>query len=385
MTKIDVFSGFLGAGKTTLIKKLLKEAYAGEKLVLIENEFGEIGIDGGFMKDAGIQVTEMNQGCICCSLVGDFGKALAQVLEQFQPDRILIEPSGVGKLSDVLKAVMNVQSDDLVLNTYTTVVDASKIKMYMKNFGEFYKNQVETAKTIILSRSQKLSEDKLAEALAMIRQLNEHATIVTTPWDDINGKQILEAMEIKNSFAEELLKDEGICPVCGHHHDDDDDECDHDHEHHHHHHDDDDHECCHHHHDHDDDEHEHHHDHECCHHDHDEDEHEHHHHDGECGCGHHHHHHGHDADEVFSNFGVETAKKFTREELENALSKLSGEEYGTVLRAKGIVAGADGVWYHFDFVPEEYEVRTGSADVTGRMCVIGAKLAEDKIKALFGV
>ena len=384
MTKIDVFSGFLGAGKTTLIKKLLKEAYAGEKLVLIENEFGEIGIDGGFMKDADIQVTEMNQGCICCSLVGDFGKALAQVLEQFHPDRILIEPSGVGKLSDVLKAVMNVQNDDLVLNTYTTVVDASKIKMYMKNFGEFYKNQVETAKTIILSRSQKLSEDKLAEALAMIRQLNEHATIVTTPWDDINGKQILEAMEIKNSFAEELLKDEGICPVCGHHHDDDDDECDHDHEHHHHH-DDDDHECCHHHHDHDDDEHEHHHDHECCHHDHDEDEHEHHHHDGECGCGHHHHHHGHDADEVFSNFGVETAKKFTREELENALSKLSGEEYGTVLRAKGIVAGADGVWYHFDFVPEEYEVRTGSADVTGRMCVIGAKLAEDKIKALFGV
>ena len=386
MTKIDVFSGFLGAGKTTLIKKLLKEAYAGEKLVLIENEFGEIGIDGGFMKDAGIQVTEMNQGCICCSLVGDFGKALAQVLEQFHPDRILIEPSGVGKLSDVLKAVMNVQNDDLVLNTYTTVVDASKIKMYMQNFGEFYKNLVETAKTIILSRSQKLSEDKLAEALAMIRQLNEHATIVTTPWDDINGKQILEAMEIKNSFAEELLKDEGICPVCGHHHDDDDDECDHDHEHHHHHDDDDDdHECCHHHHDHDDDEHEHHHDHECCHHDHDEDEHEHHHHDGECGCGHHHHHHGHDADEVFSNFGVETAKKFTREELENALSKLSGEEYGTVLRAKGIVAGADGVWYHFDFVPEEYEVRTGSADVTGRMCVIGAKLAEDKIKALFGV
>ena len=379
MTKIDVFSGFLGAGKTTLIKKLLKEAYAGEKLVLIENEFGEIGIDGGFMKDAGIQVTEMNQGCICCSLVGDFGKALAQVLEQFHPDRILIEPSGVGKLSDVLKAVMNVQSDDLVLNTYTTVVDASKIKMYMKNFGEFYKNQVETAKTIILSRSQKLSEEKLAEALAMIRQLNEHATIVTTPWDDINGKQILEAMEIKNSFAEELLKDEGICPVCGHHHDDDDeDECCHDH----HHHDDGedenehhDHEC-HHHHDHED--------HECCHHGHDEDEHEHHHHDGECGCGHHHH-HGHDADEVFSNFGVETAKKFTKEELENALSKLSGEEYGSVLRAKGIVAGADGVWYHFDFVPEEYEVRTGSADVTGRMCVIGAKLEEQKIKDLFGI
>lgn len=398
MTKIDVFSGFLGAGKTTLIKKLLKEAYAGEKLVLIENEFGEIGIDGGFMKDAGIQVTEMNQGCICCSLVGDFGKALAQVLEQFHPDRILIEPSGVGKLSDVLRAVMDIHSDEIVLNTYTTVVDATKIKMYMKNFGEFYKNQVETAKTIILSRSQKLSEDKLAEALAMIRQLNEHATIVTTPWDDINGKQILEAMEIKNTFAEELLKDEDICPVCGHshHHHDDEHEHHHDedeHEHHHHHDEDEEHEhhhhdgeCCHHH--DEDDEHEHHHhDGECCHHDHD-DEHEHHHHDHdeECGCGHHHHHHhGHDADEVFSNFGVETAKKFTKAELESALSQLSGEEYGSVLRAKGIVAGEDGVWYHFDFVPEEYEVRTGPADVTGRMCVIGAKLEEEKIKKLFGV
>ena len=378
MTKIDVFSGFLGAGKTTLIKKLLKEAYSGEKLVLIENEFGEIGIDGGFMKDAGIQVTEMNQGCICCSLVGDFGKALKKVLDEFSPDRILIEPSGVGKLSDVLKAVMDVDSSDIVLNTATTVVDASKIKMYMKNFGEFYKNQVESAKTIVLSRSQKLSEDKLAEAVAMIRQLNDHATIVTTPWEDINGKQILEAMEIKNSFAEDLLKDEDICPVCGHsHHHHDDDE----HEHHHH-----DGECCHH--DRDDDEHEHHHhDGECCHHDHNDDEHEHHHHDhdDECGCGHHHHHHHHDADEVFSNFGIETAKKFTKEDLENALSKLSGEEYGTVLRAKGIVSGADGVWYHFDFVPEEYEVRTGSADVTGRMCVIGAKLEEAKIKELFGV
>ncbi len=398
MTKIDVFSGFLGAGKTTLIKKLLKEAYAGKKLVLIENEFGEIGIDGGFMKDAGIQVTEMNQGCICCSLVGDFGKALAQVLEQFHPDRILIEPSGVGKLSDVLRAVMDIHSDEIVLNTYTTVVDATKIKMYMKNFGEFYKNQVETAKTIILSRSQKLSEDKLAEALAMIRQLNEHATIVTTPWDDINGKQILEAMEIKNTFAEELLKDEDICPVCGHshHHHDDEHEHHHDedeHEHHHHHDEDEEHEhhhhdgeCCHHH--DEDEEHEHHHhDGECCHHDHDDDEHEHHHHDHdeECGCGHHHHHHGHDADEVFSNFGVETAKKFTKAELENALSQLSGEEYGSVLRAKGIVAGEDGVWYHFDFVPEEYEVRTGPADVTGRMCVIGAKLEEEKIKKLFGV
>ena len=384
MTKIDIFSGFLGAGKTTLIKKLITEAFAGQQVVLIENEFGEIGIDGGFLKESGIQINELNAGCICCSLVGDFRTALQQVVEQYHPDRIVIEPSGVGKLSDVTRAVEGVAEHlDVQLNSFVTVADVNKVKMYMKNFGEFYKNQVETAKTIILSRSQKLSEDKLAEALAMIRQLNEHATIVTTPWDDINGKQILEAMEIKNSFAEELLKDEGICPVCGHHHDDDDDECDHDHEHHHHH-DDDDHECCHHH-DHDDDEHEHHHDHECCHHDHDEDENEHHHHDGECGCGHHHHHHGHDADEVFSNFGVETAKKFTREELENALSKLSGEEYGTVLRAKGIVAGADGVWYHFDFVPEEYEVRTGSADVTGRMCVIGAKLAEDKIKALFGV
>lgn len=357
MTKIDVFSGFLGAGKTTLIKKLLKEGYNGEKLVLIENEFGEIGIDGGFMKDAGIQVTEMNQGCICCSLVGDFGKALAQVLEQFHPDRILIEPSGVGKLSDVIKAVMNVDSSEIKLNSYTTVADATKIRMYMKNFGEFYKNQVETAKTIILSRTQKLSEEKLAEAVAMIRELNEHATIVTTPWDDINGAQILAAMETENKFADELLKDEDICPVCGHSH-----------------------------HDHDDDEHEHHHhDGECCHHDHDDDEHEHHHHDGEC-CHHDHdHHHHHHADEVFTSFGVETAKKFAKADLENALKALSSEEYGVVLRAKGIVAGAEGVWYYFDFVPEEYEIRTGAADVTGRMCVIGSKLAEDKIKALFGV
>ena len=376
MTKIDVFSGFLGAGKTTLIRKLLKEGYNGEKLVLIENEFGEIGIDGGFMKDAGIQVTEMNQGCICCSLVGDFGKALAQVLEQFHPDRILIEPSGVGKLSDVIKAVMNVDSSEIKLNSYTTVADATKIRMYMKNFGEFYKNQVETAKTIILSRTQKLSEEKLAEAVAMIRELNEHATIVTTPWDDINGAQILAAMETENKFADELLKDEDICPVCGHsHHNHDDDE----HGHHHH-----DGECCHH--DHDDDEHEHHHhDGECCHHDHDDDEHEHHHHDGEC-CHHDHdHHHHHHADEVFTSFGVETAKKFAKADLENALKALSSEEYGVVLRAKGIVAGAEGVWYYFDFVPEEYEIRTGAADVTGRMCVIGSKLAEDKIKALFGV
>ena len=393
MTKIDVFSGFLGAGKTTLIKKLLKEGYNGEKLVLIENEFGEIGIDGGFMKDAGIQVTEMNQGCICCSLVGDFGKALQKVLDEYNPDRILIEPSGVGKLSDVLKAVMNIDSDKIVLNSYTTVADATKIKMYMKNFGEFYKNQVETAKTIVLSRTQKLSEEKLDEAVKMIRELNEHATIVTTNWDEISGAQILAAMETENKFADELLKDEDICPVCGHshHHDDDDECCHHDHEHHH----DDDDECCHH-------DHEHHHDDgdECCHHDHehhhdDDDEcchHDYHHHDDgddHDECCHHdhdgHHHHHHHADEVFTSVGFESAKKFTKEELEDKLSKLSNEEYGVVLRAKGIVPGENGVWYHFDFVPEEYEVRTGSADVTGRMCVIGSKLAEDKIKALFGV
>ncbi len=370
MTKIDVFSGFLGAGKTTLIKKLLKEGYNKEKLVLIENEFGEIGIDGGFMKEAGIEVTEMNQGCICCSLVGDFGKALEKVLEEYAPDRILIEPSGVGKLSDVIKAVMDIKSDKITLNSYTTVVDASKIKMYMKNFGEFYKNQVETAKTIVLSRSQKLSDEKLAEAISMLRELNEHATIVTTNWDDISGEQILAAMESENKFADDLLKD--VCPVCGHHHHDHDDEhecCGH-----HHHDHDDEHECCgHHHHDHNDE-------HECCghhHHDHD-DEHE-------C-CGHHHHDHGqhHHADEVFTSIGVETANKFTKEQLETALSKLSDEEFGIVLRAKGIVQG-DGVWYHFDFVPEEFEVRTGAADVTGRLCVIGSKLVEDKIKALFGV
>ena len=351
MTKIDVFSGFLGAGKTTLIKKLLKEGYDGEKLVLIENEFGEIGIDGGFMKDAGIEVTEMNQGCICCSLVGDFGKALKKVLDEYNPDRIIIEPSGVGKLSDVIKAVMDVKSDEIVLNSYTTVCDASKIKMYMKNFGEFYKNQVETAKTIVLSRTQKLSEEKLAEAVAMIKELNDHATIVTTNWDEISGKQILAAMENENKFAEDLLKEE----LEHHHHHEDGEEC-----------------HCH---DHDHDEHEHHHHHEDgeeCHcHDHDHDEHEH----------HHHHHH---ADEVFTSFGVETAKKFTKEGLEAALAKLSGEEYGTVLRAKGIVAGENG-WFEFDFVPEEYEIRAGSPDVTGKMCVIGSKLDEEKIKALFGV
>ncbi len=359
MTKIDIFSGFLGAGKTTLIKKLLKEGFNGEKLVLIENEFGEIGIDGGFMKDAGIEVTEMNQGCICCSLVGDFGKALQKVLDEFSPDRILIEPSGVGKLSDVIKAVQGVCNENVVLNSYTTVCDASKIKMYMKNFGEFYKNQVETARTIVLSRTQKISEDKLIEAVAMLKELNNNATIVTTNWDDISGKQIIDAMEIKNSLSEELLEelshhhdDEEECH-CHEHHHDHDHEHHHDEEHHHHHHHEDGEEChCH---DHD---HEHHHDH----------DHEHHHH----------------ADEVFTSFGVETVKKFTEEELKNALSKLSDEEYGVVLRAKGIVAGENG-WFEFDFVPEEYEIRKGSADVTGKMCVIGSKLNEDKIKTLFGV
>ncbi len=346
MTKVDVFSGFLGAGKTTLIKKLLKEAYAGEKPVLIENEFGEIGIDGGFMKDAGIQVTEMSQGCICCSLVGDFGRALKQVLEQFSPDRILIEPSGVGKLSDVLKAIKGVDSGEIVLNSYTTVVDALKIRMYLKNFGEFYKNQVESAKTIVLSRSQKITDERLEEAIKMLRELNPHATIVTTPWDDIDGKQILAAMETENKYAEELLNLNDI-----------DDEDEHEHEHHHHHHD-------------EEEEHDHEH---------------HHHHDDEHDHEHHHHHHHHDADEVFTNFGTETAKKFNKAELEHALSELSKEEYGAVLRAKGIVQGDDGTWIHFDFVPEEYEIRTGPADVTGRMCVIGSKLEEEKIKALFGI
>ena len=413
MTKIDVFSGFLGAGKTTLIKKLLKEAYAGEKLVLIENEFGEIGIDGGFMKDAGIQVTEMNQGCICCSLVGDFGKALAQVLEQFHPDRILIEPSGVGKLSDVLKAVMNVQSDDLVLNTYTTVVDASKIKMYMKNFGEFYDDQISHASCILLSRTQTASEEKIAAAVAMLREKNPTATIVTTAWDHLTGEQILKAMSTKDDFKAELIamaakaneehahEDEeeehehhhhhdhenGVCS-CGHHHDHDDDDDDEDeHEHHHHDHDEhdhDDHCCCGHHHDHDDDDDEHEHEHH--HHDHDEhdhEEHEHHHdHDGHCCCGHHH--HDHHADEVFTSWGVETARKFTKAEVEHALTELDTGNYGMILRSKGIVdGGADG-WLEFDYVPGEWEVRSRSADVGGKLVVIGSKLNETAIAQLFG-
>ena len=381
MAKIDIISGFLGAGKTTLIKKLIAEAFPGEKLVLIENEFGEIGIDGGFLKEAGIQITEMNSGCICCSLVGDFGKALREVLEKYTPDRVIIEPSGVGKLSDVIKAVQDI-GDDVVINSTAVVVDAQKCKMYMKNYGEFYNNQIEYAGTVILSRTQKVSEDKLDTCVKMIREKNDEASIITTPWDDINGKNILEAMEKVNSLEKELLEEhehdhhDGEC-CCGHHHD----HGDHDHH---------DGECgCGH--DHDHEGHEHHeHDHHngecCCGHHHDHEEHEHHH-DGECGCGHHHDHEGHHhADDVFTSWGVETAHKFSEDELNDILSKLAqGGEYGEVLRAKGIVAPVEGQWYHFDLVPEETELRRGAADYTGRVCVIGANLNEDKIKELFHV
>ena len=374
MTKVDIFSGFLGAGKTTLIKKLIKEAYKGEKLVLIENEFGEIGVDGAFMQDAGIEVTEMNSGCICCSLVGDFGKALEKVLKEYAPDRIIIEPSGVGKLSDVIKAVMNIHSHDLKLNSFTTVADANKCKLYRKNFGEFYNNQIESASCIVLSRTQDVSDEKLNKALELIREKNDHAVIVTTPWDELDGDKILEAMENKETLAKEL------------------EELEHEHEHEHHHHDHDD-ECgcgCH----HDDDEHEHHHDHddECgcgCHLD--DDEHEHHHHDHDhddecsCGCHDHDHHHHHHADEVFTSWGCETIKKFTAEELENILDELDDEKYGIVLRAKGVVASEGGKWLHFDHVPGEADVREGSAGVTGRLCVIGSKLDEKKLAELFGV
>ena len=388
MTKIDIFSGFLGAGKTTLIKKLIAEAFAGEKLVLIENEFGEIGIDGGFMQDAGIQVTEMSQGCICCSLVGDFGEALKKVLEQYAPDRILIEPSGVGKLSDVIRAVQGIDEHDIVLNSFTTVVDAKKCKMYMKNFGEFFNNQVEHAGTIILSRTGEMSEEKVAEVVAMLREKNANAVIITTDWKQLDGRQILEAMEHKDTLEMELKhlsEDEDVCPVCGHHHhhdDDDDDEDEHEHHHHHHDHDDD-----------EDDEHEHHH-HDgeccCCHHDDDdddEDEHEHeHHHDHEGHEHHHHHHHGHDADEVFGSWGVETPKKFSVEEMETILGMLEDQtRFGAVLRAKGIVPATDGKWIHFDYVPGEQNIRYGSAGVTGRLCVIVSKLNETELKALFGV
>ena len=398
MVKIDIISGFLGAGKTTLIKKLLKEAFEGEQVVLIENEFGEIGIDGGFLKDAGIEIREMNSGCICCSLVGDFGASLKEVVEKYHPDRILIEPSGVGKLSDVIKAVQGVEEDvDIQLNSYTTVVDAKKCKMYMRNFGEFFDNQVQYAGAIIMSRTDIVDEKKAMESMELLRSINEKAAIITTPIEKLDGKKILEVMEHPVSLADELLKEEhehhhdhdDECG-CGHdhdheHHHDHDDECgcghDHDHEHHHHDHDE---ECnCGHDHDHE----HHHHDHdECgCGHDHDH-EHHHHDHDDECGCGHHHDHHHHHADEVFTSWGRETIKKFTREGLEKMLESLSAsEEYGVILRAKGMLPAEDGTWIYFDMVPEETEIREGSPEYTGRLCVIGSKLNEEKLVKLFGV
>ena len=399
MTKVDVFSGFLGAGKTTLIKKLIAEAYAGEKLVLIENEFGEIGVDGGFMKDAGIEVTEMNSGCICCSLTGDFRAALHEVCERYAPDRILIEPSGVGKLSDIVTAVEQASDGELTINALCTVVDAGKCKMYMRNFGEFFNNQVESAGCIILSRTAGIKEEKLAECVALLRGKNPGAVVITTPWDELSGAQILDAMEKRDTLTAALesiereheededehehhhhhdhehhhhFDENGNCS-CGCHHDDDEDDDGHEHEHHHH----------------DHDEHEHHHDHgeECgCghdhehhHHDHDEHDHEH-----ECGCGHHHHHHGHDADEVFTSWGMETAKKFTEDGLRAALTALEDEaKYGAVLRAKGIVAASEGEWIHFDYTPGEINIRRGSAGVTGRLCVIGHELHEDAVAELF--
>ena len=379
MTKIDIFSGFLGAGKTTLIKKMIAESYKGQKLVLIENEFGEIGIDGGFLQDSGINITEMNSGCICCSLVGDFGKALKKVIAEYHPDRILIEPSGVGKLSDVIAAVSKVTNDEVTLGYTVAVADAGKVKVYMKNFGEFYNNQIETASTIILSRTDSIPQSKLDAAVAMLREHNSVATIVTTPWGELTGEQLIEALEGKASVAAELAKmemerlaeeDEEEDHHCCHHHHDDDDEDEHEH----HHHDDDDedehdHHCCHHHHD-DEDEHDHH----CCHHHHDDDEDE-----------HEHHHHHHHADEVFTSWGVETAKKFDKAAIEAALHELDSGKYGTILRAKGILPAVDGTWIHFDYVPEECNVRTGSADITGKLCVIGSKLDEAGVAALFGV
>ena len=396
MTKIDIYSGFLGAGKTTLIRKMIREAYQGQQLVLIENEFGEIGIDAGFLSEAGVRITEMNSGCICCSLVGDFGKALRQVIADYHPDRILIEPSGVGKLSDVIAAVRKVTSDDVQLGNFVAVADATKCKMYMKNFGEFYNDQIETANTILLSRTGGMAEDKLDACVKLIREHNPNAILVTTPWDELTGAQIMDAMEQRSSIALEL---ERLEEEAHHHHHDHDDGDDEDEEcgcHHHHHHDDDDddHECCHHHHHHDDDdddEHEHHHHH---HDDDDDDEdehkHHHHHHDGECddpecSCHHHHHHHDHDADEVFTSWGVETHKKFTKDELSAILADLeNAEKYGVILRAKGYVP-ADGAWLHFDYVPGEPEIRDGGAMVTGRLCVIGSKLNEPALAALFGV
>ena len=382
MTKIDIFSGFLGAGKTTLIKKLIKESFAGQKVVLIENEFGEIGIDGGFLKESGIQINELNAGCICCSLVGDFRAALQQVVEQYHPDRIVIEPSGVGKLSDVTRAVEGVAEHlDVQLNSFVTVADVNKVKMYMKNFGEFYDDQISHASCILLSRTQTASEEKIAAAVAMLREKNPTATIVTTAWDELTGEQILKAMSTKDDFKAELI---AMAAKANEEHAHEDEEEEHEHHHHHDHEDEDDHCCCHHHHDHDDDddEHEHHH------HDHDDDdEHEHHHdEDGHCCCGHHHHHHhdGHDADEVFTSWGVETAKKIAKADIEHALTELDSGKYGMILRSKGIVdGGADG-WLEFDYVPGEWEVRSRGADVGGKLVVIGSKLDEKAIAGLFG-
>ena len=384
MTKIDIFSGFLGAGKTTLIKKLIEEAYKGEKLVLIENEFGEIGIDGGFLQDAGVEITEMNSGCICCSLVGDFGQALEQVLFQFKPDRVIIEPSGVGKLSDVIGAVQRVENHDIELNAFVTVADASKCKIYMKNFGEFYNNQIEHAAAIVLSRTGGMSEKKLMDAVKLLREHNPNAPIITTPWEELDGKQILEAMENKDTLKEELARlaaeqaaqdihDHGPDCTCGCHDHEHEHPHDHDHEEHEHHH-----------HDHDHEEHEHHHHHD---HSHSHDEHEHHHHDHDhgpdCGCHDHDHHH-HDADEVFISWGAETPRKYTEEEISGALAALADEEhYGIVLRAKGIVPCTDGTWIHFDYVPGEENVRRGAASITGRLCVIGAELKEHELGDLF--
>ena len=398
VTKIDIFSGFLGAGKTTLIKKLIKEAFQGEKIVLIENEFGEIGIDGGFMREAGIQVNELNSGCICCSLVGDFREALKKVVETYHPDRILIEPSGVGKLSDVTRAVEGVgETLPVSLNSFVTVADVNKVKMYMKNFGEFYDDQISHASCIILSRTGSADEKKVAAAVALIQEKNPTATIVTTDWNELTGAQIVSVMDGKRDLVAELLSEAQASNSA--HADEDEEE----HHHHHHDHDEDGHECCHHHHDHDDDdddedehEHHHHHDedddhgHECCHHHHDNDddddedehEHHHHHHDGECCCGHHHHHHDHDADEVFTSWGHETAHKYSHDELESILTTLDSGEYGAVLRAKGIVDGGD-TWYEFDMVPGEHEIRTCGPDVTGKVCVIGSQLKEHEVEELF--
>ena len=384
MTKIDIFSGFLGAGKTTLIKKLITEAFAGQQVVLIENEFGEIGIDGGFLKESGIQINELNAGCICCSLVGDFRTALQQVVEQYHPDRIVIEPSGVGKLSDVTRAVEGVAEHlDVQLNSFVTVADVNKVKMYMKNFGEFYDDQISHASCILLSRTQTASEEKIAAAVAMLREKNPTATIVTTAWDDLTGEQILKAMSTKDDFKAELI---AMAAKANEEHAHEDEEEEHEHHHHDHdEHDHDDHCCCGHHHDHDEDddehEHEHHHDHDE--HDHDHEEHEHHHdHDGHCCCGHHH--HDHHADEVFTSWGVETARKFTKAEVEHALTELDTGNYGMILRSKGIVdGGADG-WLEFDYVPGEWEVRSRSADVGGKLVVIGSKLNETAIAQLFG-